>query len=150
MTPAELRTFLRAQLWAIEATATPLGAPQAAVIGVAVTDSLELVFDTLTTSRKHANLEHDPRIALVIGWDDARTAQIEGVADRPDGADLERVREIYLARFPDGQERANLPAIAYWRVRPTWIRFSDFTEDPPSITEWDADDLASGNPDSRR
>ena len=146
MTHADLRTFLRAQQCATEATATPVGVPQAAVIGVAVTDSLELIFDTLTTSRKHANLEHDARIALVIGWDDARTAQIEGVADRPNGADLERVREIYLARFPDGQERATLPAIAYWRVCPIWIRFSDFTEDPPTITEWDANDLASGNP----
>jgi pyridoxine/pyridoxamine 5'-phosphate oxidase len=76
MTFAELREFLCSQQWAVEATVTPAGAPQAAVIGVAITDSLELIFDTLNSSRKHANLQKDPRIALAIGWDDGRTAQI--------------------------------------------------------------------------
>jgi len=75
-------------------------------------------------------------------WDDARTAQIEGLADIPTGAELERLREVYLARFADGRERATLPTIAYWRVRPTWIRFSDFRADPPVIIEWSATELA--------
>jgi hypothetical protein len=64
-----------------------------------------------------------------------------GLADRPTGADLELVREIYLARFADGRERANLPTIKYWRVRPTFIRVSDFREQPPTFVEWDAADL---------
>lgn len=139
MTGAELAEFLRSQRWAAQATHGVSGPPQAAVIGVAVTDALEIVFDTLATSRKHANLLADPRIALVIGWDDGRTAQIEGFADRPTGAELARLRACYLARFPDGLARADLPTIAYWRVTPTWIRYSDFTVDPPAIREWGAD-----------
>jgi len=73
-----LLTFLRLHRWAIEATSTLSGEPQAAIIGIAVTDDLELVFDTLSSSRKSGNLRANPRIALVIGgWNDAdpRTVQ---------------------------------------------------------------------------
>ena len=39
----------------------------------------------------------------------------------------------YFAKFPDGIDREAWPDIAYFRVRPTWVRFSDFTVDPPAI-----------------
>jgi pyridoxine/pyridoxamine 5'-phosphate oxidase len=75
MTRDELVRFLRQHI-VVQATATTDGAPQAAVIGIATSDALEIVFDTLETTRKYANLRADPRIALVIGWDEV-TAQIE-------------------------------------------------------------------------
>jgi len=61
---------LRRYRLAVQATVAPDGAPQAAVVGFAVSDELEIVFDTLDTARKYHNLRADPRIALVIGWDD--------------------------------------------------------------------------------
>jgi hypothetical protein len=67
MTRAELLGFLRAHRLAVEATADPSGAVEAAVIGIAVSDTFEIVFDTLSTSRKARNLERNARIALVIG-----------------------------------------------------------------------------------
>ena len=137
MRRTELVEFLRAQPWAVEATIDAAGAPQAAVIGVAVTDSLELVFDTLSTSRKHANLLRDTRVALVVGWDQARTVQYEGLADCREGEALDRAKEHYFARFADGRDRERWPDIAYWIVRPTWIRYSDFTVQPPNILSWD-------------
>ena len=81
----ELLSFLRAQPWAVEASVNGEGGPQAAVVGVAVTDGLEIVFDTLSTSRKAQNLRANGRISLVIGWDEGQTAQIDGVADEPTG-----------------------------------------------------------------
>jgi hypothetical protein len=134
MTRTELIVFLRETKLAVEASYRADGHPQAAVIGVAVTDELELVFDTLTTSRKYANLRRDGRCALAW-WRDAVTVQIEGVADEPAPGELERLRAHYFAAFPDGPERAAWPAIAYFRVRPTWIRASDFSTQPPRITE---------------
>ena len=134
----ELLSFLRAQRWAVEATSSTTQAPQAAIIGIAVSDALELVFDTLTTSRKAANLRANPRIALVIGgWSDSdpRTVQYEGIADFPAGADLERVQQTYFAAFPDGTTRLAWPDITYVRVKPTWVRYSDYRVDPPRIVE---------------
>src|SRR6478735_2860492 len=96
MTRAELVAFLRRYKLCVEATVTPAGAPQAAVVGYAVSDDLEIVFDTLASTRKYENLAQKPQIALVIGWDDAITAQIEGEVDFPTGEELERIRQCYF------------------------------------------------------
>ncbi len=141
MTRTDLLTFLRAQPWAVAASVNPEAEPQAAVIGVAVTDQLELVFDTVGTSRKAANLRTNPRIALVLGWDDGQTVQYEGVADEPTGDELQRLKRLYLQRFPDGREREVLPDIAYFRVSPTWIRYSDFRPTTPTIVVFEGSAL---------
>jgi len=84
----------------------------------------------------------DPRVALVVGWDREITAQIEGTADFPVADELERIREVYFARHPDGRDRLNWPGIAHVRVRPTWIRYSDFNQTPSFIVELEASALA--------
>jgi hypothetical protein len=78
----------------------------------------------------------------VIGWDD-QTVQYEGVADEPRGAELEALQQIYFARFPDGPERLAWPGITYFRVRPTWLRYSDFRATTPVIIERTAAELGS-------
>ncbi len=133
MERAELLSFLRAQKWAVQASVSPLGAPQAAAIGVVVTDRFEIVFDTFGDSRKAHNLRQNPKIALVIGWDDGQTVQYEGVADEPSGDELTRLKALYFARFPDGRERERLPSISYFRIRPSWLRYSDFRGDAPVL-----------------
>ena len=138
MDDESLVVFLRSQHWAVEATVSSAVQPQAAIIGYAVTDQLELVFDTLATSRKAANLRANPRIALVIGgWHagSEQTLQYEGVADFPAGAELARLKEEYFKTFPDGPSRESWAGITYVRVRPTWLRFSDYTVEPPHIFE---------------
>ena len=130
--------FIKSQRWAVEATATDVGSPQAALIGIGVTDRLEVVFDTVASTRKFVNLRTNARIALVIGgWRDGdpRTLQYEGVADFPSGAELERVQTAYFAAFPDGPMRLAWPGITYVRVTPTWLRLSDYTVTPPLIIE---------------
>ncbi len=132
---ADLVAYARRQPWAVEATVAADGAPQAAVIGVVVTDRLEIVFDTDADSRKAKNLLRDPRIALTIGWDEGQTLQLEGVADELQGEELAPLFAAYLARFPDAKERAMGRAIRYFRVRPTWVRYTDFRTGKPVIAE---------------
>ena len=139
MTRAELIPFLRRYRLAVQASVAPGGAPQAAVVGFGFSDTCEIVFDTLTTTRKYRNLVADPRIALVIGWDHEMTAQLEGVVDFPTGDELARVREVYFAAYPDGRARLAWPGITHARVRLTWARFTDFTKDPPLIAEMTGD-----------
>jgi hypothetical protein len=144
MTAKDLLEFLRQHRLAVEASVSSGGGAQAAVVGFAVTDRFEIVFDTLVSTRKAANLRQNPKLALVIGGlvaGDERTAQYEGVADEPSGAELARLTEAYYAAYPDGPSRLSWPGLIYVRVRPTWIRYSNYNVAPPQIVEFTADQL---------
>jgi general stress protein 26 len=132
--------FMRSHSVAAEASVSPSGRPQAAVVGFVVTDDFEVFFDTVDSTRKAANLRQNPSISFVIGGfgvGDERTVQFQGIVDSPGGAELERLKELYFDRFPDGRDRVNWPGLVYLRARPTWIRFSDFSRAPPEIVEFD-------------
>src|SRR5947209_474142 len=96
---------------------------------------LEIVFDTLATTRKYANLAARPRCSIVIGWTGEQTVQIDGEAKIPTGVELERYRALYFEVWPDGRERLSWPGIAHIVVTPRWIRFSDFDQRPPRVEE---------------
>ena len=142
MTRSELLQFMRGHSLAVQASVSPSVAPQAAVVGMVVTDDFEVFFDTLEVTRKMHNLRRNPKIAFVIGGltnGDERTVQYEGVADEPVGAELEHLKELYFIRFPDGRERQSWQGLVYVRARPTWIRYSDFNRTPPEIVEFGLD-----------
>ena len=134
MTRSELLDFMRQSPYWIEVTVAPTGASQAAVVGVVVTDELELFFDTLKTTRKYRNLRRDPRMAFVM-WNGECSIQYEGMASEPQDESLARLKGLYFKTFRDGPTRERQPDIAYVRVRPTWLRFSDFGGDAPRIAE---------------
>lgn len=141
VTRADLLAFLRRHRLCVVTSLSSLGAPQAAVVGFGVSDDLEIVFDTLATSRKIANLRREPRVAIVVGWDDEQTVQIEGIADQPQGAELARLKSVYFEVYADGVERQAWKDITYVRVRPTWARYSDFRVHSGIVVEWEAADL---------
>ncbi len=140
MTRHQLLGFMRAGKYAVQASGSRDGVPQAAIVGIVVTDDFEIVFDTLEASRKAANLRKNPSIAFVIGGCDdgtAATLQYQGVTDEPSGAELARLRESVLRAVsgwsrPPACRRRDLV-----RARPTWMRFSNFAVDPPEIIEID-------------
>ena len=78
-------TFLRAQKWGVVSTVSRTGAPQSAVVGIAASEALEVVFDTLSSSRKAANLRANPNVSLVAGGLDGsdRTVQYAGGSGLP-------------------------------------------------------------------
>jgi hypothetical protein len=138
LTKSDLVRFIRLHRYAVQASVSPAGAPQAAVVGIAVSDDLEIVFDTLASTRKLQNLRHNPAISFVVGGTlagDERSLQLDGIADEPTGPDQDRLRQIYYAAFPDGPSRLSWPGLTYVRARPRWIRYSDFGQNPPLIVE---------------
>ena len=134
----DVAQFVAAQQLAVVATLDPDGAPQAALVGIALTDRFELVFDSVDCSRKIGNLRHDQRVAVVIGgtMQDERTVQVAGVADEPDGAEGERIRDAYFQCWPDGRERLSWAGITHVRITPRWLRFSDWRTAPVVVMEW--------------
>jgi hypothetical protein len=136
VTSGDLVSFLRRYRHAVQASVTPSGAPQAALVGVAVTDALELVFDTLGRTRKASNLRRNPHVAFVLGGDDA-TVQYDGLADEPSGGELLRIQRLYFEQFPERHGQRAFADLTYFRARPLWIRYSGFRDGRPEIVEWD-------------
>ena len=140
ITRAALLEFMRSNRYVVESSVHADGGPQGAMVGVAISDDFEIVFDTLETSRKAQNLRLNPRIAFVFrGFmpHDERTVQYEGVADEPTEADRARLVDLYLSVFPDGRERQTWAGLIYVRAKPAWLRYSDYDHDPPEIVEFD-------------
>lgn len=128
----EILAFLQSHPLAVLSSVAADGSPQSAVMGVVVTSRLEVFFDTWTSSRKCANMRRDARVSLAW-WEGLRTVQYEGIADEPQGEELELYLPAYLASFPEGRERRAQPGLTYFRVRPTFVRWSDFSTKPPRI-----------------
>jgi pyridoxine/pyridoxamine 5'-phosphate oxidase len=136
MTRKELYDFMAQQKLAVVGSTSAEGSPQSALVGIAVTDALEIIFDTLGTSRKYGNLTHDPRASIVLGWSGEITVQLEGEAFRPEGVELSRYKSVYFAKWEECRSHESWPEIAYFVIRPTWIRYSDFDQRPPLIEEF--------------
>ena len=112
---------------AVLATSPSTTQPEAAVIGIAITESLEIVFDTVKSSRKYKNLLQNRLVAVVIGWDNETTLQLEGEAVELNGPGADRYKEVYFSVYPDGRQRAETwPGLVHFVVKPRWLRYSNF------------------------
>lgn len=130
----ELLAFVRAHRWAAVSTVSPSGEPQGSVVRVVASDAFELVFDTTDTTRKTANLRHNGKVALVVGWDNNQTVQIEGLADEPRGEELQRLKELYRNTYPNYyRTRQGMKGLIHFRVLPKWMRYSDFRSNPANV-----------------
>ena len=118
MTEADLYKFLIQCKLGVLGTIGDAGTPQSALVGIAVTEGLEIVFDTVKNSRKYPNLIARPACSFVVGWAGEKTVQYEGQAEELSGSELQRCQKVYFI------------------VRPRWIRYSDFDQNPPLIREF--------------
>ena len=134
MEKSEIHAFMRQSGTAILASVSPDIRPEAALVEVAVTPDLEIVFDTLDTTRKCTNLRRNPQIAFVFPGHGPQTLQYEGVAEEPIGEELRTVKAAYFSACTAGLNREGWPGITYFRVRPRWIRVSNYYR-PRSIEE---------------
>jgi general stress protein 26 len=134
MTKDFVYNFINGYNLGVISTISPNLKPEAALIGIAVSTDMEIVFDTVKTSRKYHNILKNPFVAVVIGWNNEITVQLEGKATVLTGTD-EYLKEIYFDVYPDGRERAkSWPDIVHLKITPAWIRYSDFNE-PVVINE---------------
>jgi general stress protein 26 len=123
---SEIYAFVRTERLAVLSTSAVDGQPESALVGFAASPGLEIVFDTVKSSRKYPILKSNPRVALVIGCSTEITVQYEGIAEELDDAEDGKYLQIYYAVYPDGRARRSWPGIVYFVVRPTWVRYCDY------------------------
>jgi general stress protein 26 len=131
----EVFEFMNNGRLAVLSTVDEQGRPEAALMGYAVTPGLEIIFDTIKTSRKYLNLKKNPRVAWVIGCTSEVTVQYEGIAHELEGPELAKYKKTYFAAFPDGPARESWPGITYFVVRPKWVRYCDYHPETRRIEE---------------
>jgi len=136
MTKADIYQFIAKEKLGVLGTLSSGGSPQSALVGIAVTPELEIIFDTVKSSRKFQNLMSNSHCSFVIGWTGEITVQYEGEARQPEGAALAHYQEVYFARWPECRSHLSWPDITYFVVRPRWIRYSDFDQNPVCIEEF--------------
>ena len=141
MTTADLFAFVAGCKLGVLGTTGPAGTPQSSLVGIAVSPQMEIIFDTVKSSRKYSNLSARPACSFAIGWAGEQTVQLEGIAEELKPPGLERYQEIYFKAWPDGPARLTWPGIVYFVVRPAWIRYSDFDQNPPLIREFTQPEL---------
>lgn len=136
MTTKELFAFIQEHKLAVLSSVNSKGAPESALVGIAVTQELEIIFDTVRTSRKYANLIGNNKTAFVVGTTSEKTLQFEGEASELTRGTFKSYKAVYFAAWPDGPARENWPTISYFVVKPKWIRYSDYGETPAFVQEF--------------
>lgn len=131
-----VQEFINRHKLAVIATTNKAGISEAALVGIAVSPKLEIIFDTIKTSRKYHNISRNPQVAVVIGWDNETTVQYEGMAEVLEhDNEAENLREIYYQVYRDGRDRAkSWPGLVHIKIVPKWLRYSNFN-DPVTIKE---------------
>jgi len=127
LSTAEAYDFLARHRLAVMSTVSEHGVPEAALINYGVTKDLEIIFETLQTSRKFRNLCSNPKVAMVMGWGrECLTCQYEGVVGLPSENALPSLLEIYFAARPEGRGHRGWPDLVYLCAKPTWVRLSNY------------------------
>jgi len=121
--------FIKSKRLAVLSTLGTHGFPEAAVVGISELEDLSLIFGTFNTFRKYKNIKTNPRVALVIGWDNHITLQYEGIATELTGDEKKKAEQVHIHKLPNSQKFAELPEQCYFKVKPTWIRYTDYSNE---------------------
>lgn len=134
----QLNTFLENHHVATLATVSKDSKPHAATIYYFMNYNSDICFFTKNETAKYKNLQEDNNIALVISdTESLQTIQIEGIAQ-------EIINQAEMIRTTDNLAVDNLKNIGAWKeipieqikkgdlavfkIRPTWIRWTDFKD----------------------
>ena len=109
--------------------------PESALADFVITNSLEIIFNTSAASQKYRNIKANPKVSVIIGFgDDLMTLQYQGLAEELEAGDEGKV----LSEHKDNVgffRRWKIGNMRYFKIRPTWLRLSDFSQYPPVETE---------------
>lgn len=120
-----LRTLLSTQRFGVLSTRQEDGRPYASLVAFAATaDLTRLVFATLRTTRKHANLVADGRVAFLVDDRENRETDLQrasaltalGSASEARGAEHAELSGLFLARQPEMADFLGLPDCAVMRL----------------------------------
>jgi general stress protein 26 len=122
--------FIKEHKLAVVSTVTSDFLPQSAVVGIHVGDNSEIIFGTFKSSRKYLNLQKNPRVALVIGWDKGKTVQYEGEVKVLQGNAVVEFEKAHMGEMSSAAKYVPKEEAVFYKVTPKWISYTDVSQDP--------------------
>ncbi len=109
--------------------------PQSALMGFGISEDLDFIFGTSNKSRKYNNIQNNSNVSIVVGFDQGKTVQCEGIAELLEGEELDKYKNIYFTLRPSVKKYESLPDQVYFKVKLNWLRYTDVTKQPWDVTE---------------
>ncbi len=109
--------------------------PEAAAVDFSETSKLEIILTTLAFYRKYKNLKRNSRVAFVVGGEQGVTLQYEGLAEELSRAAFKKYYKRHIQKNPIEKKFDVMPEARFFKIKPTWLRYSDFTAKPNNIFE---------------
>lgn len=125
--------FIKKHKICVISTVNSKGNPESGVIEFGETDNLELIFDTFFTYRKYNNIQNNPYVSIVVGWDEDITIQYEGKAYELKDNELSKYKKIFFKKLPNAKKWQKYKEIRFFKVIPKWIRYSDLRVNPWNV-----------------
>ena len=129
--------FLQGQGLCVLATAGKDGKPEAATVSYVVKDDFSLLINTDTTTRKYKNIEENDHVAVVVAAGEGANpnVQIDGTIEKLDDAAAAKAKEYTLKLHPEWKDYYESPTGVWYKIKPSWMRYSDFSGQPPDTEE---------------
>jgi len=112
------------------------GKTESAVMAIAVNDKGEVLMSTEPNTRKIQNLPINPLSSIIVGGLDSPSVQLDGETIIASGAMAQEVKNQILAIHPDTADYLSATSV-FLKFTPKWLRYSDFSQNPPEILELD-------------
>lgn len=127
--------LIKSQSLCVLSTASLSGKSESAVMAYTIKDDFTILINTEPTTRKYQNLLTNNRVSIVVGgFKNDPSVQIDGAAKILDGQKAQETRDYMLSVNPDLKNYFSDTG-KFIAITPTWLRYSDFSRDPPEIYE---------------
>jgi len=97
--------------------------PESAIVGFSHNDKFELLVGTSVLTRKYANVQRNPHVAVVIG-DEAAEVQYEGTIQQLDMAELDELLKDHFEKLPGTTKYLQDPNQVWFLITPAWLRLT--------------------------
>ena len=112
------------------------GNPDSAFIGFSATPELDILFGTSDTSRKFSRILQNNLVSFNVTDRDKRyTVQLKGIVKEIPKSELEPYEEDHYAKLGEYSRKfKDMPDKHFFLITPTWLRFSDCSGFPWTVT----------------
>jgi general stress protein 26 len=131
----KILNFLKTQyLGVISTVDSKNNKSESALVAFALTENLEMIVGTFNDTRKFENIQLNPTISFVAGFDHI-SIQYEGTAKIAVSEEIKECEQLMVAKKSSWEKYIKDPKERFLKISPTWIRYVDYSPNPHLIFE---------------